>query len=143
MFFKNNVHSESSGFTLIEMLVVVAIIGILSATVLSALGPARNKAKDARIVSDVNQVRAIAETLYDPGSSSPYSNVKTTETNISKISTDITNQGGALVITLNPTTAYAAYSKLASDSSKYYCVDSAGTTKTETTEPGNSATTCP
>ncbi len=54
------------GFTLIEMLVVIAMIGILSAVVLTALGPSRDKAKDARIISDVNQARAIAETYYNP-----------------------------------------------------------------------------
>ncbi len=60
--------SCSAGFTLIEMLVVIAMIGILSAVVLTALGPSRDKAKDARIISDVNQARAIAEGYYNPTS---------------------------------------------------------------------------
>ena len=45
------------------MLVVIAIIGLLSSVVLVALGPSRNKAKDARIISDLRQIQVIAETL--------------------------------------------------------------------------------
>ena len=124
------------------MLVVVAIVGILSATVLSALGPARNRAKDARIISGLNQIRAIAETLYNPASGSPYSAVVLTELNIAKVKTDIESQGGALTINLAaPATAYAAFSPLASVASQYYCVDSAGNAKTGGNPAG--ATVCP
>ena len=44
------------------MLVVVAVIGLLSSVVLTALGPAKDKAKDSRIIQEVNQVRSLAET---------------------------------------------------------------------------------
>ncbi|MDO8752021.1 MAG: type II secretion system protein, partial [Candidatus Wolfebacteria bacterium] len=57
---------KNEGFTLIEMMVVIAVVGILSAAVLAGLAPSRNKAKDARIVSGVQQARAVVEGLYDP-----------------------------------------------------------------------------
>ena len=61
----------SKGFTLIEILVVIAIIGILSAIILVSLNSARTNAKDARIVSDLTQMRNSLELYYD-GSTQTY-----------------------------------------------------------------------
>ena len=58
-------HKNQKGFTLIELLVVIAIIGILSSVVLASLNSARVKARDARRVSDVQQIKLALELYND------------------------------------------------------------------------------
>ncbi|HAU07636.1 MAG: hypothetical protein A2568_01155 [Candidatus Yanofskybacteria bacterium RIFOXYD1_FULL_44_17] len=55
----------SKGFTLVELLVVIAIIGVLSTMLLLQLGTARAKARDAKRVTDVNQIRTAVEMFFD------------------------------------------------------------------------------
>jgi len=62
---------KNKAFTLIELLVVIAIIGLLASIVLVSLGPARDKAKAVRVISDLTQIsKAIylywADTDMDP-----------------------------------------------------------------------------
>lgn len=59
------------GFTLIELLVVIAIIGLLSSVVLVSLGTARMKARDARRISDLRQIRLALEFYYDENGTYP------------------------------------------------------------------------
>jgi len=134
---------NQKGFTLIEMLVVIAVIGILAATVLTSLGPARDKAKDTRIINAVSQARNIMEANYN-GTTGEYSE----PSSISEI-TDLegeasSNSGNLTVTRMDSNRSFKAYSPLASDSSTYYCVDSAGDTYTGTTDPGqNPNQPCP
>ena len=62
-FKKKNKNYSQKGFTLIELLVVVAIISLLSSIVFASLGSARAKARDARRLTDVRQIRLALE-LY-------------------------------------------------------------------------------
>lgn len=56
---------RAKGFTLIEILVVIAIIGILSSVVMSALNDARTKARDGRRARDIRQIMVALELYYD------------------------------------------------------------------------------
>ncbi len=58
---------KKSGFSLIELLIVVAIMGILSAVVLTSLGTAREKARDARRLIDVKDMIKLLVIESDTG----------------------------------------------------------------------------
>ncbi len=66
------------GFTLIEILIVVAIIAILASVVLIGLGPVQRQGRDARRISDLQQVQNGLELYYAkcgyyPGGAQPTS----------------------------------------------------------------------
>jgi prepilin-type N-terminal cleavage/methylation domain-containing protein len=57
---------KKRGFTLVEILVVVVIIILITTFSLIAIESARNKTRNAIIVSSLEQVQAIGETVYNP-----------------------------------------------------------------------------
>jgi len=57
--------SHKPAFTLVELLVVVAIIGLLASISVIALSSARTKARDARRVGDVKQVTTALELFFN------------------------------------------------------------------------------
>ncbi len=57
--------AERQGFTLIEILIVVAIIAILASVVMVGLGPTQQLGRDARRVSDLHEVQTGLELYYN------------------------------------------------------------------------------
>jgi prepilin-type N-terminal cleavage/methylation domain-containing protein len=62
---------SGAGFTLIEMLVVVAIIGLLSSVILVGLGDVRQEARDTRRVADIRQIQNQLEIYYSMNQNYP------------------------------------------------------------------------
>ena len=140
--------NKNKGFTLIELLVVIAIIGILASLVLVALGNARDKANDARVKSNLSQMRTLAETIYDNNNSS-YVNIAdcftaTTpvvancfgvETSVNTLQTDLTSANGVAdpgLASVDSATAYCISAQLKSNTASYFCADSTGVAKVTT-----------
>jgi prepilin-type N-terminal cleavage/methylation domain-containing protein len=63
--------NKQKGFTLIELLVVIAIIGILSTLAVVSLNNARQKARDAKIVSDVKNMQTALELYFNDSGTYP------------------------------------------------------------------------
>lgn len=62
---EKNKNRYLTGFTLVELLITVAIIGILSAVVLTSMSGARDRANDGRRISDIKQIQMALELFYD------------------------------------------------------------------------------
>ena len=162
-----------AGFNLIELLVVIAIIGILSGIVLTSLGTARAKARDAAIKANLSGMRAQAELINDDNNG--HYGVETNPAGVN------CTGGGAGVLFTNATIAaaivqaessngaaavkcvasdglaalggnassWAMSSALSTNATQFFCVDSGGkavTTATDLVAGGGltaAATACP
>lgn len=134
------------GFTLIELLVVIAIIGILSTIVLASLNTARARASDTAIKSNLANIRAMAEIVYDnsgdygtpfavgdcsgAGVGTLFANVTVAEQiNGAKTQSDPGGFSSCLSAGPSDATAWAVAVVLKSDRTKAHCVDSSGASK--------------
>jgi prepilin-type N-terminal cleavage/methylation domain-containing protein len=71
--------SSHKGFTLLELLVSMAIIGLLASVILGNLSSAREKARDAQRVSDLNEIRYAAELYFREHGEWPCTGMGTTD----------------------------------------------------------------
>lgn len=117
----------NKGFTLIELLVVVAIIGILAAVVLTSLGQARTKAKDAAAMAEMSAMRAEAELAV---TNAGYPTTLCTVALADLVAGVEGNIPGSMTCPTNTTSAWGASAVL--NNGDTYCVDSTGYAGTAT-----------
>lgn len=87
------------GFTLIELLVVIAIIGLLSTLAVVAMSNARQKARDAKRVSDIKQLQSALDLYATDKNGYPFDGTATAGT---------ITLGGASAKCLSDTTGFGA-----------------------------------
>lgn len=65
---------SEKGFTLIELMVTISIIGILAGTITVAVGRARAKARDTKRVADMQQIHLAMEQYFSVYRKYPWDN---------------------------------------------------------------------
>lgn len=63
---------KQKGFTLVELLVIIAIIGVLSAIIYSSFNGARAKSRDEKRVSDISSIALALEQYFNQYHYYPY-----------------------------------------------------------------------
>jgi prepilin-type N-terminal cleavage/methylation domain-containing protein len=118
---------NKKGFTLIELLVAIAVIALLASIVWVALSEVKNRAKDARVIAEMNQIQKKAILYYNSNQS--YENLNM-DNEISKITDDIRNLTNNNVSFAYPEDDYSQYcASIKLNNGNYYCIDSRGAAK--------------
>lgn len=126
---------KTQGFTLVEMLVVVAIVGILAGMVVVSMSSSENSAEDARVKSGMDQIRT--QSIIKEKDTADYSDMNCSDADISALCTDVNAHANAGINLFRDATAangvinsnFCAYVQM--KGGNYMCIASKGTAYTE------------
>jgi len=133
---KGNTLSLSKGFTIIELIVVIAIIAVLAAIVLVNVTQYVAKGKNSAIKGDMSTIMTNAAIFYDQNSST-YTGFSAT-TNYTNPAAGVTSNGGTISNAIKADgSAFCACSTMNITNSEptgtTYCVDTNGNKQQTTT----------
>jgi prepilin-type N-terminal cleavage/methylation domain-containing protein len=149
--FKHFTQSSQKGFTLIELLTVIAIVGILAAIILVSLGAAKAKGEDAGIQGLMKSVQNQASIYHAQNGTfgAVASDCATgmfadaTTYGLAKLVAAVQAKSSAVACfaTVSPL-GWAVSAQLKSDATKYWCVDSVGSSRQRTAAATSTAQSC-
>ena len=139
---------KQKGFTLVELLIVIAIIGILASITIVSLRQASDRSRNAKIITNIVQIRKIAEQMYAEELSG-YINLcedsltfkSSYNPDLGVLQADINVYEGVVSCYANAN-SYCVSSTLRT-AGQYFCVDDEGSSIEVTGDPCSSAdSTC-
>lgn len=83
--------NKDDGFTLVELMIVIAVIGILAVVLVPRLGGVRDSAKEAGVITNAKSVEAYAIANFDRWIANNNNNVENTISNYFKLETNNNN----------------------------------------------------
>lgn len=144
----------NGGFSLLELLIVITIIGVITSIVLSSVSQSRSRAYDSKVKQQLSSFRTAAEiyfnnqlpTSYGPESASCangiFTNVQAANGSPGIYIAAGNLPPGTQVVCSASDTAYAVKATLYSGD-EYWCVDSLGSSRSISGDIGNPETFCP
>ncbi len=126
--FNNRMNQKA--FTLIELLIVMAIVSFLASVFLPTLQEARAKGEDARRVGSLKSLQAEVMSQTNAGST-PFTNIFTSGAAATKLTKLITDAGLApgTYSSYSDATSFALVVPMKTDPSRYWCIDADGNSK--------------
>jgi prepilin-type N-terminal cleavage/methylation domain-containing protein len=112
---------KKRGFTLIEIMIAIAIIGLLSSIILVSFKNTKDSARDSRIITSLDQIRSIVQIFY--AKENTYENIEG-DSYFIFLKKDIEDLSGEepVVHTGRNGIGYCFYTKL--HNGDYCCIDS-------------------
>lgn len=114
------------GFTIIELLVVMAIIAMLASVILVVLSGVQAKSRDTRRLEDVREIEKALSLYYIDGNRYPLAATPVTITGSDAISTALINAGAISAVSADPVTPEYDYTYQATTTGSYvitFCLE--------------------